>query len=213
MNLPRDNRNHALPVKWFLISYRALADARAGLAHLDEFLQQDRFLLSEWKVIWVGSCTLLRTCIDLFKADAKSCIDQGLRNAVKAEWNAIEYEKDKHPIFWEFLRRERNNIIHEYQWTAYAAWLSSDGTVEEKFNMLQFPRDDSQSVVIMRSGYYKGRNSLELLHEGADWVEDRIVAAIKRAGLDPDEERRLFDFTKSPASDSATPPKGILTAE
>jgi hypothetical protein len=50
----------------------------------------------------------------------------------------------------------------------------------------------------MRSGPFEGRNSLDLLKEGADWVEARIFAAIRRAGLDPDEERGLGSFQPRP---------------
>src|SRR5579863_665257 len=50
----------------------------------------------------------------------------------------------------------------------------------------------------MRGGHYDGRNSLDLLRESADWVEDRIISAIMRAGFDPEERRSLGSFIPAP---------------
>jgi hypothetical protein len=197
MTLPLSIKDRSLPVKWFLTSYRALSDARSGIQHLDEYLQAETYSVSDWKVIWVGSCSLLRTCIDLFQLDSKSCIDAKLRDAISTEWSEIS-SKDRHPIFWQFLRRERDNILHEYEWVAYKAWLNAEGDLIPDLSLLSRRPADGRSVVMMSSGYYEGRDSLELLHEGAQWVEDRIHNAIRRAGYEPDEERRLHDFTERP---------------
>jgi hypothetical protein len=57
-------------------------------------------------------------------------------------------------------------------------------------------------VLIMRDGHYKDRNSLELLKESADWVQERIFGAIVRAGFSAEESRRIGDFQRrSPAGD------------
>ncbi|CDZ37669.1 Hypothetical protein NGAL_HAMBI1145_39850 [Neorhizobium galegae bv. officinalis] len=196
MTLPINIPPMYVEIKYFLNSYRALSDARSGIRHLEDYLRDASFLLSEWKVIWIGSCTILRTCIDLFQVDARSCINADLRQAVAAEWASIKLHKDQHPIFWEFLRKERDNIIHEYEWAAYEAWLKDDGSVVRPTLALFADRpEDVRTVLMMRGGMYTGRNSLELLREGADWVEERIFSAIGKAGLDPEERRELRSFT------------------
>ncbi|MEP0713464.1 MAG: hypothetical protein ABJC55_16230 [Algoriphagus sp.] len=199
-------RNRYVPVKYFLNSYRAYSDGRNGIDHLEKYLATENILVSDWKVIWIGTCTLLRSSIDLFKVDSNSCINEDIRNSLKFEWSQIKRDKDVHPIFWEFLQKERNNIIHEYQWAAYEQWLSDDGNYHPpKISLLSSKPEDMQSVLIMRKGHYKGRNSLDLLKESADWVEERISNSIKRAGFNPNEVRRLGDFSK-PSSTSS----GIL---
>lgn len=195
--VPEKFQNAYIPVKFFLVSFRALCDGNSGIRHLEEYLQSRLIVVSDWKVIWIGACTLLRTAIDLFNVDAKSCIAKSLREEVRSEWKSIESNKDDHPIFWEFLRKERNNILHEYEWPAYEVWMDQDGMTQPRtFSLLSIKPEDSNTVLVMKDGPYKGRNSLELLKESAEWVEARIFAAIGRAGFDPDEPRNLFSFGK-----------------
>lgn len=195
MTVPLVYKNIYLPVKSFLNAYRALSDGRTGVRLLEEHLETRKVLVSEWKVIWIGACTLLRSSIDLFKVDARSCIDQQICEEIKNEWRSIEQNKGEHPIFWEFLRKERNNVIHEYNWTAYEAWMKEDGEiVTGRMSLLTFGPEDAKSVLMMRNGYYAGSNSLELLKESAVWAENRIFNAIRRAGFDPEEERNISTF-------------------
>lgn len=207
MTVPLKYSHYYIPVKYFLTSYRALSDGKTGVRHLEEHLQSSTFLLSEWKVIWIGACALLRTSIDLFKVDAKSCINQKIREEIGAEWSAINQKKEHHPIFWEFLRKERNNILHEYEWAAYEVWMDQDGTTRPAgTSLLAVKPEDTRSVLVMRGGPYQDRNSLDLLKESAEWVEARICGAIRRAGFDPDENRNLVNFQTPPSVE-----KGLLS--
>ena len=190
-------RHRYIPVKYFLNSYRALSDGWSGIRHLEGLLGSERFYVSDWKVAWIGACAILRTAITLFQIDAESCLDKNLRREVANEWDLIKHNKDEHLIFWEFLRKERDNIIHEYEWGAYEMWMAADGSISPpKFSLLDIRPSESRSVLIMRSGLYKGRDSLELLRESAGWVEERIYGAIRRAGYRPDEHRNIATFSK-----------------
>ena len=194
-----------IPVKYFLTSYRALSDGKIGVRHLEEYLKSEAFLLSEWKVIWIGACALLRTSVSLFNVDAKSCIIQEIREQIRSEWKSIRNNREDHPIFWEFLRKERDNIIHQYEWAAYEVWMDQDGTIRPAgMSLLDIRPKDVNSVLIMRGGSYKDHNSLDLLQESAEWVEERIFGSIRRAGFDPDERRNLVTFEKPPPA----PPGG-----
>lgn len=191
--------NNYVPVKYFLSSYRALSDGRSGIRHLEERLDVATFFLSEWKVIWIGTCAILRTAIDLFRVDAKSCLAPRIREEIAAEWKAIKDQKDEHAIFWEFLRQERDNVIHEYQWRAYEAWMKPDGTFRAaQLSLLTLDDDGARPLLLIKGGPFEGRNSLELLKEGAIWVEERIFSAIRRAGFDPEEDRGLVNFQPRP---------------
>ncbi len=90
--------NIYVPVKYFLTSYRALSDGRSSIRHLEQMLASPTAFLSEWKVIWIGTCALLRTAIDLFKVDAKSCLSTRIRDEIAAEWKAISNQKEDHAI-------------------------------------------------------------------------------------------------------------------
>lgn len=189
-----------VPVKYFLSSYRALSDGRIGVRHLEEIIEKDRILVSEWKIAWIGACAILRTAIDLFKLDGRSCLSSEIRREIKVEWKAIADQKDAHPIFWEFLRKERDNIVHDYQWNAYETWIKPDGSMRRVTSLatLFLEQDGARPFILMRSGYYAGRNSLELLNEGANWVEERVFSTIRRAGFNPDEYRNVATFAPRP---------------
>lgn len=202
MTVPKKYSNSYAPVKYFLSSYRALSDGRSGIRHLEEQVEKAKILLYEWKVIWIGTCTILRTAIDLFQVDAKSCLDSSIKKEIAVEWKAIKDAKEEHAIFWEFLKHERDNVIHEYQWQAYESWIRPDGTVRDTslslLSLHLLDDDGARPVLLMKSGPFKGRDSLELLKESADWVEARIFGAIRRAGFDPEEYRGLFHFQPRP---------------
>jgi hypothetical protein len=188
-----------LPVKYFLNSYRALSDGKSGIEQLKRQLATDGFLISNWKITWIGTCAILRTSIDLFKADARSCINADIRKSMKIEWDTIGSEKAKHTIFWDFLRRERDHIVHEYKWSAYEVWLDENGKHKiPELSLLTVKPENVKSVLMMRDGRFAGENSLVLLEESAKWVESRIFSAIERAGLDPEEYRRFSDFQPRP---------------
>lgn len=190
---------HYVPVKYFLSSYRALSDGRGGISELEQRLDKSNLFLSEWKVIWIGTCTILRSAIDLFKIDAKSCLAPRIREEISAEWKAIKEQKEEHAIFWDFLKQERDNVIHEYQWRSYEAWIKPDGTFRApRLSLLMIDDDGARPILLMNNGPYQGRNSLELLIEAADWVEARIFGAIRRAGFDPEEKRGLVHFDLPP---------------
>jgi len=199
MTVPPKYADIYVPVKYFLTAHRALSDGKTGIRQLEEHLGSTNILLSEWKVIWIGACALLRTSISLFTVDAKSCINRRIREEIRMEWASIKERRDEHPIYWEFLRKERNNIIHEYNWAAYEVWMEQDGTIRPaRISLLSLRPQDVSSVLIMRDGRYKNCNSLDLLKESAEWVESRIFEAIRRAGFEPDEERNLVNFQKRP---------------
>lgn len=199
MTISNEYANRFVPLKFYLSSYRALSDGRSGIGSLERRLDEAKSFLSEWKIMWIGTCTTLRTAIDLFRVDAQSCLSSKIRIEIEAEWADIRTQKEDHAIFWQFLRLERDNVIHGYEWRAYEAWLKPDGSYRApNLSLLMLNDDDARPMLLMRSGAYAGRDSLDLLKESADWVEERIFNAIRRAGFDPDEDRGLVHFQPRP---------------
>jgi hypothetical protein len=207
LTLPVKYANTYLPIKYFLNSYRALSDGRTAVSLLNEKVQDSSSLLSVWKINWIAACAILRTSIDLFKVDKRSCINADIRREIGFEWEEIANDKDSHEIFWHFLRKERDNIVHHYEWSAYEVWMDDAGNHRPaRVSLLDIRPESSRSVLIMRSGFFEGRDSLELLQESTEWVQERIFNAIRRAGFDPEEDRNLLTFKQRPA----TPPSTLL---
>jgi hypothetical protein len=127
------------------------------------------------------------------------CLSAALREAATEEWKSIEREKEQHRIFWDFLREERNNIIHEYRWSAYERYLDESGVEQHpRPSLLLLTSNTYESDLVLRSGHFKGRRALEVIEESRQWTKERIFSLIDRAGLDPDEYRNIATFVPKP---------------
>ncbi|MWD28058.1 hypothetical protein E0K89_011275 [Aquicoccus sp. SCR17] len=197
MTLPTKYQHNFLPIKYHLASFRAYRDGVSGIAQLRDLLDESDGRLFEWKLTLLGTFTALRSSIDLFRKDKRSCLPDKIRVELEEEWKAIRKGGSEHAIFWDFLRKERDLIIHEYEWSAYEAWLSPDGLRHDLPSaLLADMPEGAKPVLLLRSGPFKGRECLELLDESASWCESRIFSAIERAGYDPSELRSVVDFKK-----------------
>src|SRR5262245_54359762 len=86
-----------------------LEDCRAQLAALDYGLPGP-----EWRRAWVATVALLRAVGHVLeKVDGKS--SPGMARAVKAEFARLKRERGENKIFWDFIERERNNVLKEYR--------------------------------------------------------------------------------------------------
>ncbi|MFE1600602.1 hypothetical protein [Methylobacterium sp. ID0610] len=76
--------------------------------------------LPEWRLYWVSGITLLRTIGHvLAKVDA---LTSGEHAAVISKWwKYISENPEEARIFWDFIERERNNLVKTY---AFGAKLS-----------------------------------------------------------------------------------------
>lgn len=196
MSLPKQFPVFALPIKWYLASYRACSDCKYAI---DE-LRNERVTLSAWKVKWAGICSLLRASIHLMRAkDAKSCMPKKLRDELIAVWHRIGNERTKHKIYWEFIYQERNNILKEYDFSAYAVVLAADGSVSDATpTLFRIMSEGEKEALILRGGAYAGRLALDVASEAAQWIEETLLSAIKAAGYDPEQNVISEEFIPPP---------------
>lgn len=187
MTLPAKYRNLRMQVKYNLMCYRACLDCRYAI----ERLKESDVSYSAWKVQWAGICALLKSSIHLMgKRDAKSCLPESLKVELKAAYEELGINKTLYPLFWNFIDRERHNILKEYEFSAYEAIISADGVVRPGFKgILNVMSEGEKEAILIKSGDYKGRHALEVLTEAAAWVEKYIFDAIIKAGYDPEERR------------------------
>ncbi|MBU2991626.1 hypothetical protein Q4555_15855 [Octadecabacter sp. 1_MG-2023] len=202
MTVPSKYLNLHIPAKDMVNSHRAFSDGKYAASKLRRIMEQDSLLLRDWKIHWVASCTLLRTAIDLFKADAKNCLSHSLREEFRNEWHKISDDRDQHPIFWKFLREERNNIIHEYRWSAYERYFDAEsGETASPPGLLTLTSENYGSELKIRTGHFEGQSALGVIDEATGWVRARIMAVFERANIDPDERRNVVTFTVEPKRD------------
>lgn len=151
MVLPNKYSHVYLSVRSFLASERAYRDGSRALDLLNKELESDRLYYSDWRVHWVAATTLLRTSINLFQVDKKICHPQ-LAEGIRLEWQEIFDHRDLHPIFWQFLRNERNNIVYEYKWSAYERFLDRAGTEVSNPGILTLAMGDYDRELLIRDG-------------------------------------------------------------
>jgi hypothetical protein len=69
--------------------------------------------LPEWRFYWVAGIALLRTVGHvLAKVDANSSAMRS--QAIGALWRKFQSDREAHWIFWEFIEKERNNLLKTY---------------------------------------------------------------------------------------------------
>ncbi len=77
--------------------------------------------LPEWRLSWVAGLALLRAIGHvLAKVDAKTSLAHG--EAITAIWQGFQADRAGSAIFWEFIEKERNNLLKTYSFGARLAY-------------------------------------------------------------------------------------------
>src|SRR5262249_38120102 len=95
------------------------AKARVGLADCEDALADlgENPTGSAWRRHWVAAVVLLRTVGHVLeKVDADT--NPKLKATIEAEWEKLKASKPNPTIFWEFIERQRNQIVKQYQFNA-----------------------------------------------------------------------------------------------
>ena len=188
-------------MKYFPASYKCFQDGSRAVSMLEQELEGSKLLLSDWKIHWVAACSLLRTSIALFAHDARLCVSKDLAEGFAVRWKEIKANAHEHAIYWDFLHAERNNILHEYKWSAYSLYLDLEGKIANPTpSVFLLLSDQYVSTLRIRSGRYSGQQAIDVIKEARDWVEEQILTTISSVGLDPDEERNARTFQRRPPS-------------
>ncbi len=85
-----------------------LADCRVALALLEE--EQD---LQRWRIHWAAAVALIRAVGHVL--DKVDGTDERIRKASRTAFASWKSDAEEHEIFREFIDKERNNLLKEYQ--------------------------------------------------------------------------------------------------
>lgn len=206
MVVPRNLANRFYEVGVLLSSLRALSDARRGIQNLETKYSGESSLFSDWKVEYVGVCSLLRAAVHLIGEDAKACHNDKVTQELRAEWDAIKQNSSDHTIYWEFVNKERNSILKEYHWSSYEQYFDENGEPIKmtNYSLISMYMVSETSRLIVKGGVYRGRDTLELLNEAADWVEERVSSALLRAGYQLKDRVHFQTWAKETDGDQKT---------
>jgi hypothetical protein len=160
---------------------QVLDDCRLALAMLE-----DETDLSRWRVHWVAALALVRAVGHVLdKVDGEDDAIATLGRAAHTRWKS---DAPEHEIFREFIQRERNTILKEYQFNVHPedevqiAFIStlrrvSDGALVNAGTVL--PISDNIYRPLLE-GVRQGDDARDVLGEAIDWWETEL-AAIERA--------------------------------
>lgn len=108
--------------------------------------------LSEWRLYWVAGVTLLRTIGHvLAKIDAKNSDKHS--QAIGRLWMTFQSSRKNYWIFWEFIEKERNNLLKTYSFGA------------------RFERDHDGPFI----RFEDGSDAFELFREAVYWWRHQLT--------------------------------------
>ena len=163
---------------------RVLGDCEAVLDLLEDE-EDDR----RWRVLWAGAMALLRAVGHvLHKVDGKDPVARSLIDAAWDRWNA---DKAANAIFWEFVEKERNNILKQYRFGVLDSAVVG-------LAVLEIDRETGHAVAVVESpavldenlfrpmdkGYRLGVDGRDVYQEALLWWDtelSRIEAGLGRS--------------------------------
>lgn len=109
---------------------------------------------SEWRLYWVSGVALLRTIGHvLAKVDAKSSLQHS--QAIDDFWKSLHSERESAWIFWEFIEKERNNLLKVYSFGAQFVYAEND-------SFIQFENGDDAFELFREAVYWWRHQLIEL---------------------------------------------------
>lgn len=126
----------------------------------------------ELRVYWFATMGLLRTSFDVLdKVDRKKSTE--LSTAISAQWKRITENKAANAIFFDFIKAERDLLLHQYEQNAEydCAPLVVFTDDDKPF----WDGEEFYEFLAISSGPYEGQDPRDLVVEAYDWLSARIT--------------------------------------
>lgn len=134
---------------------KVLADCNATITEIKDGIQGD-----EWRRRWITVVVLLRTVGYVLK-NVDATQSEKLKKIVDDKWKSIHDTKPEPAIFWEFIEKERNNILKEYKINAgQGITIVIGGPTHYHYTI--------------NSGLFKGRDQLDVAQDAIEFWESYL---------------------------------------
>ncbi len=151
---------------------RVLADCEAALEMLEDERDEQR-----WRVLWIGAMALLRAVGHVLqKVDGEN---PRQRVAIDAAYRRWKDGKSKHAVFWQFIEKERNNVLKEYCMNVYDSetigLVVITGNTDADFHTHEPPCDlDENLFRPITGGFGAGEDARDIYREALDWWDAEL---------------------------------------
>lgn len=145
---------------------RVLGDCKFVLSKIERVTDPQEF-----RVLWAAGITLLRTVGDvLHKVDVRN--QPELRLPVEKLWTEWKEGQGADGIFFGFIKRERDEIVHRYEASFYdeetIMVLAKFDDSEELFDL------DTDLFRPLQTGYGQGEDCREVFREAVEWWDEKL---------------------------------------
>jgi len=149
----------------------ALEDLRAGATGL------------LWRTRWVAAVALLRTVGHVLdKVDGES--SPKLKAAVSSAYGALKTTRPEPLIYWEFIEKERNNLLKLYEFGVQQNVTVRPGAVWYNLTTGESGSTGGGPTTyehLVRDGPYAGQDPRDVIAKAIAWWRDYLDAIDRRA--------------------------------
>lgn len=152
-----------------------LSDCKLAL----ELLEQSK-TDQMWRVHWFAAIALVRTVGDVLdKVDGANPL---YAKAVKEAYRRWKADRETHQIFWQFIKDQRDKLIHEYQSDVHpldkSSILAQFKAVPigggESIDLAEVFELDENIYRPMLEGPWVGDDGRDVLQEAIDWWTQQL---------------------------------------
>jgi hypothetical protein len=132
----------------------------------------------KWRYQWFATVALLKS-VEYVLESVDTQAGARHKNVIESEYKRLQSTRPVPEIYWEFIHRERNLVVHEY---LFADWLggASPGVTAfsytepdtGKIETITFDQPVGNIDVYSKSfldGHFKGRTKLDVVDEAIAW--------------------------------------------
>jgi hypothetical protein len=160
-----------------------LQDCKNSLLEYNLQLQSEKL-----RIRWICIVTLLRAVGHVLQNVDMENRDEKLKAIIKCKFDEINNHKEKYPIYWKFIKAERDRFLKQYEHGIVRILrpkpgirrigFSSTSDVSRNRGVYLPPSDTDEIVSFLSSGPYKGKYEKDIAEEAYKWWET-IISEIR----------------------------------
>jgi len=145
-----------------LAAARPLEDAQWALRRLEETNDA-----TEFRVLWFATLALLRAVGHVLR-NVDAAEDGATRAAVDTWWSEMKSDAGRHRIFWDFIEKQRNEVLKEYR-IGYLERITALATDGEAFVL------DSPIYKPLLDEQFNAEDARDIASDAIAWWREQLA--------------------------------------